>query len=777
MIPIKYIPPNPGRLAFVGEAPGQKEMQFKQPFVGYEGQYFTNLLKAAGVNRYECYITNTVHVQPFRNDYTTLTQTDLAEGKQELIDDLTEWKDKGLTTVIAVGAHAFELLTGKRGIYKYRGTALPCSIVPDLKVYSTVHPGSILRGEGKYEPIFVLDIKKALGDSLSSEIVYPYRNINITISVEDALQQLSMITGISTPVTVDIETAGPRMTAFGWAISPHQSYTIPSHQLRNAEVLQAIGRFASSSTPKIFHNALYDVFHGAYYYKILYKNIFFDTMIGQHTAYPTLPKSLGFCSSIYTNEPYWKDEGREAMEDIKKGILSFEKLYVYNGKDCCLTYEIYLALLDELRDWKVEQVFKDRMDLLPACLYAQMRGLALDQEACDTFAGKNEKAIENLELMKDAVLGDINLRSPKQLAELIYKQWGMPIHKKAGKITTEEKKLRMMLRYPTPYSASLGLILELKERYKMRDFYTLQTDEDGRVRCSMKITGTYTGRLATSASITGSGQNLQNIPKEARIIYKADPGKLLCQVDLSQSEARIVAALCDDVEWLKAFDDRDLHKEVAALLYSIPLDKVEKETHRLIAKRIAHGTHYGMGYMLLSEILECPPKEAKRLKERYLEIHPSVKTWHMAVKNQVKKHHFLRTPFGVVIQFFGPLGSFQDTDEDAAIGKIMREAVAAEPQSTSVSYINQGIVKCFKEIPEFDFLLQVHDSILFQLNDDLETIRRVFNQIKPLIEVPLTVHNIEFIIPLNFEIGHNWGTMIELNSLEELDEVYKGLHA
>ena len=106
----------------------------------------------------------------------------------------------------------------------------------------------------------------------------------------------------------------------------------------------------------------------------------------------------------------------------------------------------------------------------------------------------------------------------------------------------------------------------------------------------------------------------------------------------------------------------------------------------------------------------------------------------------------------------------------------MREAVAADPQSTSVSYINQGIVKCFKEIPEFDFLLQVHDSILFQLDDDLETIRRVFNQIKPLIEVPLTVHDIEFIIPLNFEIGYNWGTMIELKNLEELDEVYKGLH-
>ncbi len=775
MRPIKYHPNNPPTIAIIGKAPGTNEMRVGQPFIGPEGQYMNKLLNSAGLNRFECFISYTVQEQPPRNDYHLLRQEQLDFGRKELIEDLTHYRDLGLTTVIAVGVEAMLLLTEKAKIHQYRGTALPCTLVPGLKVYSTIDPGNILRGEGKYEPIFILDVKKAIADSKTAEITYPYRNIQIISTEQEAVFQLSLVTNIDTPVVIDIETAGPKMTAFGWAISPHQAYVLDSKILENPTVLNYLGRFASSSTPKIFHNALFDVFHGAYYYQILYKNIDFDTMIAQHSAYPTLPKSLGFCASIYTNEPYWKEEGKEAMEELKRGILSWDKLYIYNGKDCCLTYEIYIALKQELTDWDVWEVFNERMAMLPACLYAQMRGLLLDKEACEELAQKNEKAIDTLEYIKEQVIGDINIRSSKQLSELIYGQWGMPVHKKGGRVTTEEKKLRMMLRYPTPYSAALGLILELKERYKLRDFYNIKTDEDGRVRCSMKITGTYTGRLATSASITGSGMNLQNIPKSVRIIYKADPGKILCQCDLSQSEARIVAALCGDVEWLKAFDERDLHKEVAAFLYGIPLEKVQKETHRLIAKRVAHGTHYGMGYMLLSEIIECPPKEAKRLREKYIELRNGIKTWHTRVKQQIREKRFIRTPFGVVIQFFGPIGNLYDTDDDAAVGKIMREAVAAEPQSTSVSYINRGIIKCFEVIPEFDFLLQVHDSILFQVADDLETLQRVLPQIKELIEVPLTVNNITFSIPLNFEIGYNWGNMTEMKSLNELETAYKEL--
>jgi len=749
-------------------------MLLRQPFIGYEGQYFTNLLRAAGVDRSKVYITNTVHVQPPKNDYTALSEEELEAGKQQLIQDLTAWKAAGLTTVVAVGDRAFRLLTGKSGIYAYRGTVLPCALVEGLKVYATIHPGSILRGEGKYEPIFILDVKKAVADSETSTIHYPPRHITIIDNPYEAICQLQSVTERPEPVAVDIETAGPAMIAFGVATSPNEAFVLSHKLLKLPEVLRAIGTFASSSTPKIFHNALFDVFHGAFYYCILYRNIYFDTMIAQHTVYPTLPKGLGFCASIYTNEPYWKMEGKEALDEVKRGRLSWDKLYLYNGKDCCLTYEIYHALKTELSDWNVIPLFRHRMDLLPACLYAQMMGLILDKDECAKFADRNERAIANLEKVVSAVVGDINIRSPKQMADLLYKQWGFPINTRDGKVTTDEKKLKRLASMPTPYSAIIYAILALKERYKMRNFYNVQTDMDGRVRCSIKITGTYTGRLATSTSITGSGYNMQNVPKEVRVIYKADPGKIMVQCDLSQSEARIVAALCGDLQWLRDFDEKDLHTEVAALLYNIPPEKVNKETHRAVAKRVAHGTHYGMGHFLLSEILETSPKEAKRLRERYYEIRPSLKEWHSRVKQTILKDRMIRTDFGVVIQFFGPIRD--KVTETGAVSEVMRNALAAEPQSDSVMYLNQGLVRCFNEIPEFDFRMQVHDSILFEVDDDIETLKRVLPKVKSLIEQPVTINGISMVIPLNFEIGYSWGRMIEMKSLDELEETYRKLN-
>jgi uracil-DNA glycosylase family 4 len=150
---IQYIPVFKGtskrfNYAIVAEAPGAVEMQTGIPFTGPEGYYMNKLFKAAGVDRYAVPITNTVHVQPFKNVYDTLPKEEIEFGREQLRKDLIAWKKQGLTTVIALGAKAFEMLTGLSGITKYRGTAVPCSLVEDLKVYSTFHAGYLIRGNG-----------------------------------------------------------------------------------------------------------------------------------------------------------------------------------------------------------------------------------------------------------------------------------------------------------------------------------------------------------------------------------------------------------------------------------------------------------------------------------------------------------------------------------------------------------------------------------------------------------------------------------------------------
>jgi len=761
---IQNIPKTPNGICIVGEAPGADEEKYGKPFIGWEGQYLRRQLKAAGINFNDCYVTNTVHVRPPRNNYDALTSAQISEGIEQLKKDIERWRPN---VVIAVGAKALKALTGHTQITQFRGAVLESTLVPGQKVVATIHPGGILRGGekmGRYEPIQILDFKKALRESRFPEIVYPERNILPVYSHSRALELLHSVTDKPDPVAVDIETVGSSLVAYGIATSKSEAFVITKDLLRDPTILRAVAQFAFSSTPKIFHNALFDCLHGLGYYKIITNNIHCDTMIAQHAVYPTLPKSLAFCASIYTNEVYWKSEGKTIFDDIKKNhTVDWESLYIYNGKDCCLTYEIYEILMKEIDEWGVRKAYDLMMSLIGPCLFAMLRGTKISMYKLLQFEQENEKAIEVLTRIKDAVVGDVNVQSHKQLKELIYEQWDMPKQFRGKRLTVDDKKLAMLERYPTPYRYHIGIIRMLKKYLKRRDFYNLKINDDGRIRTALKITGTYTGRFASSESIFGSGKNLLNIPKETRKFYVADDGKIMIQGDLSQAEARIVAALCGDEKWLREFDETDVHKKVASGLFGVPFDQVTKY-QRNIAKRVAHGTHYGLGKILLSEILGCSPKEAQAHKDRYYELRPKLKEWQERVKHTVRTKRMLRTVFGRVIQFFGPI-----TD------KLYRDAIAAEPQSTSADYLNTGLARLYeRNLPWWEFLLSVYDSILCQVPDNLDAIEETIHTMKELVEVEIVVNGLPMVIPLSFEIGYSWGELEEIKD-DDIRSVYRKL--
>ncbi|RLC62559.1 MAG: hypothetical protein DRI48_09450 [Chloroflexi bacterium] len=300
----------------------------------------------------------------------------------------------------------------------------------------------------------------------------------------------------------------------------------------------------------------------------------------------------------------------------------------------------------------------------------------------------------------------------------------------------------------------------LRDRYKNREFYSWELDPDGRVRTALKIHGTYTGRWASAKSITGSGRNLQNTPKETRVFYIPDEGYIFIEMDLSQSEARIVAALAKDLEWLREFDTIDQHTKVAALLFHLKPEDVDPKTHRQIGKRVAHASHYMLGWKLLSEIVGCPAKEAKRLKKRYFEIRPNVKkVWHKFILTEIKRKRVIKTCFNRVMQFFGPF-----------FDQLVTDATAAEPQSTSASYLNDALARIYDEIPEFEFALQVHDSILCQVPDDVATITRVVARMKALTEQEINVRGVRFTIPAEFTIGYDWYNGVEVEDINKIAE-------
>ena len=113
----------------------------------------------------------------------------------------------------------------------------------------------------------------------------------------------------------DIET-NPRleMTCFGFSFGPDKGWCVPMLQLNHYhydnthKILRALAVALRDNTV-IIHNALFDLFVIAYRYGIPAPTRVYDTMLSHHRLFPEIEKSLGHCISLYTDQPYHKNEG------------------------------------------------------------------------------------------------------------------------------------------------------------------------------------------------------------------------------------------------------------------------------------------------------------------------------------------------------------------------------------------------------------------------------------------------------------------------------------
>src|SRR6185437_8086066 len=76
-----------------------------------------------------------------------------------------------------------------------------------------------------------------------------------------------------------------------------------------------------------------------------------DTMLKAFTINPELPKNLAFNTSIYTEEPYYKDEG------MYEG--SIDDLLIGCARDACVTKEIDLAMDNDLRELGLTDFYRN----------------------------------------------------------------------------------------------------------------------------------------------------------------------------------------------------------------------------------------------------------------------------------------------------------------------------------------------------------------------------------------------------------------------------------
>lgn len=223
-----------------------------------------------------------------------------------------------------------------------------------------------------------------------------------------------------------------------------------------------------------------------------------------------------------------------------------------------------------------------------------------------------------------------------------------------------------------------------------------------------------------------------------RKLFIPDPGMLICDADLSGADAQVVAWEAEDEDLKAAFRaGLDVHAKNAADLFGSRFTNLEPKSPmwkklRQQCKHAVHGTNYGGSPRALNQHpgIAWPVAECARFQARWFELHPGIKRWHQRVEGELQTRRSVVNRFGFRHTFFDRPDS------------VFPEALAYVPQSTVAIVCFKGALAVEAAHPWVEFLIQVHDSLVFQIplsrRDELPSVLRTLHVPIPYND-PLTI--------------------------------------
>lgn len=779
----------PYKIAIVGEAPGQTEDERGVPFVGFSGQLLESLLGRARILRSACLVANVCQYRPPENDIDAFDWdgTEIQTGLDQLKADIQE-ADPNL--VVLLGATALRAAGRKDGIMGIRGTFFVCDDVSSpffgRKCMASYHPAACLRMYS-WTPILGFDLARARSEGTSKEWNPPLRSIRTALPFDELCQELERIRDQEHRLAFDIEGYGETgVTCLCFAPRRDYAVVVPFHGFSEGsywtpEQEIVIWRLVSeicADTRKTFliQNAIYDVTVMLWRHRILVRGKIEDSMLIANQLFCELPKSLGFCCSVYTKEPAYKEDGRNSED--------YQGFWKYNGTDGCVLHEIVDTVEPQLTPGNRAH-YRFNMALFPAIMYMQVRGQKYDRPAALAFGLDNVRMAEEFEL-QIAKLHTMcpNVNSPKQVADFLYKRLGLPEQKnrKTKRVTTDKEALyKLNLKVDSP---ALKLILKGRKHRKIdSDCRGLTVNADQRIRCSLKVAGTESMRFACDGSPTGSGRNLQNITKKLRKFFKSDTGMLYCQQDLSGADGWTVAARCaqqgDPTMWddyvfglkpakilflmLKhdpAKINRMSREELKELCKTIDSDGADYDMY-FSCKRVQHGTNYQMQEETVSMTvlkdsdgdIALKLREAGRMQTLYKMRYPGLEKWWRWVGHELARTGGITHASGHHRHFFG-----RPNDSE-----VLRTACADEPQGNTTYAVKLALMRLWYDKENrrrngsliIEPIHTVHDSLNTQFPADHIHFAKV--KLHQWFDNKIQVGDKIFAIPFEGNFGPSWG--------------------
>jgi uracil-DNA glycosylase family 4 len=734
--------PTTATIAIVGEGPGETEVRNGTPFIGGAGKLLFDSLARYGLHRENVYTTNVVKRQ------ISLSR----KGNERHVvhrDELDKWLGlvnwelsqlPNVRIIFAMGNFALEAVVQQYGILNWRGSVLTDRELPNGKkgtIVCTINPAYAQR-ELRLEPVFLIDCGKLA--AVSSGNFRPYKvDAIINPTYKDARNFIRDLGKSNNPVSFDIEVINDETACVGVGNDPHRAMCINFRdQFKNRFTLKEevdiwldLQKLCDSHKI-VAQNGSFD----AYWTRLrdwLRVRVWFDTLLAHHFLYPQLPHSLGFLTSMYTNHPFYKDEGKNWREG---GDLN--SFWEYNCKDVAITYRVHEKLTSELKQtgllntflWHNDPRKISPMRAQPHLVEATTHGVLVDEEIHEIVKQQVYEDVAKAEREFHRIVHELtgdesyypNPGSWQQMQTLYFEVLGLK-----GRGTSTDKTNRdHILKNPNTKPLEKELIVAVNafaKEDKFRGTYVeSKISPDGRFRTEYKQYGVAKapGRLSSAQLINGEGGNMQNQPVRARAKFVADPGCVFLYFDLKQAEAQVVGFRADISKWKEDFararvdGSFDCHRALAADMWRIPYVEVPTKdwtdglapTKRYIAKRCRHGLNYRMQEFRLSEVTGLPFHEARNAFQVYHRITPQLKQWWKEEERQFRATREIYNALGRRLKVV------QRIDDD-----VLESIIAFYAQSTIGDKITQTWYMCEDDddwpvVEQARIAIDVHDNLV-----------------------------------------------------------------
>jgi DNA polymerase-1 len=513
--------------------------------------------------------------------------------------------------------------------------------------------------------------------------------------------------------------------------------------------------FENKDIEKVGQNLKYDLKVLAKY-GVAVKGKLFDTMIAHYLINPDMRHNMDILAETYLKYSPKSIEtliGKKGKNQLSMRDVALEDIKEYAAEDADVTLQLKEVFSSELDKTGTKKLF-DEIEIPLVSVLADMEseGIRLDVEFLNAMSKEMDVEIKSLEQQIYEAAGEkFNLASPKQLGDILFdklKIGGAKQKKtKTGQYATGEE----VLTYLANDNPIVKQILDWRQMVKLQSTYILALPEQVDKK-TLRVHTDYMQAVAATGRLSSNNPNLQNIPirtERGRQIRKAfvarDENYSLISADYSQIELRIIAALSEEENMIKAFQDgEDIHKSTAAKVFNVPLDEVSRE-QRSNAKTVNFGIIYGVSAFGLSNQTSLSRSDSAALIEAYYKTYPRLKSY---ISEQIE---FAREK-GYVQTISGRRRYLKDINSANAVVRSAaeRNAVNAPIQGSAADVIKIAMINIHKRLKEENWkskmLLQVHDELVFDVhNDELENIQ------------PLIKHEMEnafkLTVPLEVEIG------------------------